>query len=398
MYDALIVGAGPAGNIAALDLSRRGYRVAVLDWRHEIGDKLCTGIIGAEGAARFPPDKEHVRVEARSATVVSPAGERYHVARPETQALIIDRVAYVAAIARRAMEAGAHYRLGTRVSNIEVSSGAVRVTTAEADQHLAKLVIIASGFGSPLLGMVGLGNGSAREHMVGAQVEVTVGELDGTEVYLGEHVAPGSFGWLVPLSDSRGYVGLLSRHKLNGHLAAFVSALRSSGKVRDVIEEPRRWGIPLKPLGKTYGDRVLVVGDTAGLVKPTTGGGIYYAFRSGEIAAEVAGEALDADDLSARRLRDYQSRWKALFGRELSVAYAGRMLYEGLGDRRIESLLDTLCSKGIQDELLGCKEFSFDWHSGVILKALQHRYLGAMIGTFGPIMSPFLSRLLGTKP
>ena len=54
MYDVLIVGAGPAGNIAALELAGRGFSVAVLDYRERVGDKLCTGVIGVECAERFP--------------------------------------------------------------------------------------------------------------------------------------------------------------------------------------------------------------------------------------------------------------------------------------------------------------------------------------------------------
>ena len=217
MHDVIVIGAGPAGNIAALRLSGMGYRVAVVDWRHNLGDKLCTGIIGAECARHYPPDDAHVYREARAATVVSPAGRRYRVARQDTQALIIDRTAYVESMAHKAMEAGAEYQLGPRVTNIDVDASGVAVTTNgrhSPSQQRAKLAIIASGFGSPLLDMVGLGNGRGRNYMSGAQAEVSVSGLEDTEVYLGDHIAPGSFGWLVPLSDSRALTGLLSRQRL----------------------------------------------------------------------------------------------------------------------------------------------------------------------------------------
>ena len=398
MYDVIVVGAGPAGNMAALKLSGMGHKVAVVDWRQNIGDKLCTGIVGAECVRRFPPDEAHIYHRGRSAAVVSPAGKKYRIAREAPQAYIIDRVAYVGSLAQRAMEAGVEYVLGPRVTNIEFSDDEVTVLTrsgAGQGRYRAEMVIIASGFGSPLLNMVGLRKGGPSDHMVGIQAEVAVDELEETEVYLGQEVAPGSFGWLAPLSGSRALMGMVSRRQLKGHMGTFFSTLKMQGKVKKIIQEPRRWGIPVKPLPKTYGDRVLAVGDAAGLVKPTTGGGIYYALLSGEIAADSAGEALATGDFSAHRLKSYQKRWKALFGRELTTGYYARMLYEALGDRQIERLL-SLCYQ-VQEELITSREFSFDWHSKVILKAIGHKELGSVIRSFGPVVTPFISRLVGAR-
>lgn len=397
MHDVVIVGAGPAGNIAALNLAGLGYRVAVVDWRHDIGDKLCTGIIGAECADRFPPEEAHVYREARTATLVSPVGKRYRIVRSEPQAFIIDRVAYVGTLAQRAIDAGAEYELGFRVANIEVTHRGVSVLTVGdrvRRRFEGQIAIIASGFGSPLLRMVGLGNGGTPDYMVGSQAEVLVDGLEDTEVYLGEQVAPGSFGWLVPLSDSRALLGLMSHRKLNGHAGRFLANFELNGKVRDVLKEPRRWGIPLKPLDRTYRDRVLVVGDAAGLVKPTTGGGIYYALLSGEIAAETADEALIAGDFSAGRLRVYERRWRAVFGKELRIGYCFRMLYEALGDRQIERLLSHFLSWESQQQLLNARDFSFDWHSRVIRKAVHRGDLAPLIRCYGSALTPLLSRLV----
>ena len=401
LYDAIVIGAGPAGNTAALKLSEMGYRVVVIDWRQSIGDKLCTGIIGNECVERFPPEAEHVYQKARAATIVSPSGKRYRIARDETQAFIIDRVAYVDSLARHAMEAGAGYELGERVANIEVSDQWVAVQTERGAMnrfYRAQLVILANGFGSPLVNMVGLQSDTSRDYMVGCQAEVVADDLKDAEVYLGEEIAPGSFGWLVPLSGSRALAGIVSRGKLNGHMGGFLSTLQGKGKVTEVISSPRRWGIPLRPLSRTYGDRVLVVGDAAGLVKPTTGGGIYYALLSGEIAAKTANEAFIANDVSSRQLRRYEKEWKAVFGGELGIGYAARMLYEALGDRQIERLLGELVNYEIRDDLINSKEFSFDWHSRVILKAVGHRQFGRVFTSFGPKVAPFLSRLISMRP
>ena len=401
MHDVIVVGAGPAGNMAAFKLSNMGYRVCVLDSRRNLGDKLCTGIIGAECVERFPPHEAHIYHQAKAATVVSPMGNRYRIAREETQGFVIDRVAYVASLADRAGEAGADYRLGPRVSSIEVSDRGVAVLTVGdscQERYRAGIVIIASGFGSPLLDMVRLRNGGSHPYMVGSQAEVMVNDLDDAEVYLGEEIAPGSFGWLVPIPDSRALMGIVSRRELNGHMGRFISTLQSNGRVGEIIKKPRQWGIPLKPLHKTYGERVLVVGDAAGLVKPTTGGGIYYALLSGEIAAGAANEAFGTGDFSADQLKEYEKEWKALFGRELRIGYYARRLYEALGDQQVERLLSKCVSHEVQGELINSRVFSFDWHSSVILSAVRHQHLGRLLRSFGPAAASFLSRLVRDAP
>lgn len=396
MKDVIVVGAGPAGNMAALSLAGSGHRVTVLDWRRTIGDKLCTGIIGKECVERFPPDEKQVYRKARAATVVSPEGRRYGVAREDVQAFIIDRVAYVDSIACRAMEAGADYMLGRRVTAIETDRSGVTVTAVgESGRHVyrAEMVIVAGGFGSPLLDMVGLADRGNRHFLMGVQEEVEAESIDETEVHLGSAIAPGSFGWVVPVSEDRALVGILSREKLNGHLDRFMDSLRSTGKVRGPTGSPRRWGIPLKPLRRTYADRVMVVGDAAGLVKPTTGGGIYYALRSGEIAGDAAARAFSTGDFTARMLKRYQDGWQALFGSELATGYSARLLYESLDDRQIERLLGKFLSPDVQEELIRSRDFSFDWHSGLIFRLVGHRDLNPIFRSLGPALTPLLLRL-----
>ncbi len=402
MHDVIVIGAGPAGNMAAHRLSSLGHSVTVLDSRRKVGDKLCTGIIGRECFERFPPDQRDILAPASSATLVSPFGKSFKIAKGQPQAYIINRVAFVESLANQALDAGADYRLGVRVTSISLSGTDVEVRCSGEDGHQslkARMVILASGFGSPLVRMVGLRNRGNLDFMMGSQAMVAAHELVDTEVYLGQSISPGSFGWLVPLPDSRALMGLVTRQKLNGHghIDSFQRTLQSKGKVRDLVEKPKQWGIPLKPLPKTYGDRVLVVGDAAGFVKPTTGGGIYYALISGEIAAESAGEALRSDDLSARQLKRYESQWKAAIGKELWIGYYARRLYEVLGDQQIERLLSAFLTEEVQEELVNAQDFSFDWHSAFILKAVRHKMLGPVLRSLSPAVVPFLARMAGVR-
>ena len=396
MHDVIVMGAGPAGNMTALRLAELGHSVLVLDWRENLGDKLCTGIIGNECAGYFPPDESHIYHEARSATIVSPKGRRLRVEKGSPQALIVDRVAYVNSVANKAKEAGAEFILGARVTAAEVSADGVTVWTEASGgsrTHRGKIAIVAGGFNSPLVRMMGLGSDDPQEFMIGSQAEVEALDLCETEVYLGNEVSPKSFAWLVPVSDGRALVGLVSRERLDGHADAFMESLRKQSKIGELIKGPRSWGIPVKPLSKTYGDRVLVTGDAAGLVKPTTGGGIYYSFISGDAAAQTADEAIEADDFSARRLKGYERRWKSVFGNELQIGYHARVFYESLSDDQIERIFGEFMDEGALDDVINSDDFSFDWHGKAILKVLRHSSLLQVVKSLGPAAAPFLARV-----
>ena len=77
--------------------------------------------------------------------------------------------------------------------------------------------------------------------------------------------------------------------------------------------------LPLYPLKKTYCNRVILIGDAAGVINPLTGEGIYYAMSSGEIAAEVVTEAIEAEDTSETFLSKYQTNWRKDFGKDLDI-------------------------------------------------------------------------------
>jgi geranylgeranyl reductase family protein len=387
--DVIVVGAGPAGNNAALGLASRGYSVTVIDARQRIGEKLCTGIVGRECTDRFPIDPALIYREAFSADVVAPSigHVRFETATP--QAHIIDRAAYVASFAHRAQAAGAKYLLGHRVLRAVPEPDGVTIIT-DGGRHRARSLVLAAGFATALTRQLGMG--MVADYVTGVQAEVSTSGVPEVEVYLGHDVAPGFFSWLVPTSPGRAFAGLLARQQAQSHLAKFIQVQQQDGKVTGVIRGAASWGIPLRPLRRTYQDRVLVVGDAAGQVKPTTGGGIYYSLLAAEIASQVLGDALAADDLSAARLSRYQRRWKRLLARELEVGYSARRLFEFLSDQQIGSLVYQAANNGIHADLLSTVDTSFDWHSRLIGKVLGHPVLGGALR----LINPLLARLART--
>lgn len=204
--------------------------------------------------------------------------------------------------------------------------------------------------------------------------------LDEVEVYLGQEIAPGFFGWLVPTSAGKALAGLLSRRSPGSYLKNLLSSLLAQGKITSTETKIIYGGIPLSPLPKTYRERVVVVGDAAGQVKPTTGGGIYYGLLCADIAAEVIHSALSAGDFLGKRFARYEKDWKKKLSRELQIGYWARKTYEGLDDRQIENIFDIIQANNIHEDILQSPDFSFDWHGDSILRALKNKPLARMFG------------------
>lgn len=369
MPDVLVIGAGPGGSQTALQLARQGFSVTVVDRRHTIGEKLCSGIVGVECLRRFPANPSLLYRPASAGLLHSPSGATLRIARPEPQAYILDRVRYVADFAHQAQAAGASYLLGRDVRSLDFRPDGVTALFEGGESIHAQAVVLASGFGSPLTKLAGLGE--TPDYLIGIQQEVLAPRLIEIEVWLGRNVAPGSFAWLVPTCDGHAHLGLLTRRQSALLLERLTARLQQEGLISRVTTSAARWGIPIRPLPRTYGDRVLAVGDAAGQVKPATGGGIFYALLAAELAADTLAAALRKGDLSARGLASYEEGWRALLGNEIETTYTARRLFERLGDRQMEAIFNILSRNGLASRLLGEQGVSFDFHGGLLNQVLR---------------------------
>ena len=390
MKDIIIIGAGPAGNIVAEKTAQAGLDVLVLDWRQIIGDKLCTGIIGKECLDKFPPREEDIYHKVKSATLISPNNKTYRITRNNTQAAILNRVSYIQSFANKAKKYGAKYNLEHRVTEIKQNPDHISIKAKYKEvlkTYKCKLLIISSGFNTPLLRMVGIETHNNKS-LMGSQIEVEVEKPLETQVYFGKEISPGSFGWLVPLSKSRALLGVISKEKTQENIKYFLNKLINEGKILDLNYDIKSWGIPISPINKTYKNRILITGDAAGLTKPTTGGGIYYSLLSGQLAAKTSIEAINNNNLSENKLKEYQSAWKNIFGKEISISHYSRLFFETLNDEQIEKIISL--GFEFQKELINESDFSFDWHSKVILKAFKIKKMRESLMKLVPIIPSIL--------
>jgi len=154
-----------------------------------------------------------------------------------------------------------------------------------------------------------------------------------------------------------------------GWYDAMVGRLASWGVHSDGAR-PRLKFLPLRSISRTFGDRLLVVGDAAGLVKPTTGGGIHYSILSAGLAADVAIDALRRDRLDAMTLSRYEQRWRKQLADELHAQHALRRVVTGLSDAELDDLFDLAQTDGIMP--LVRKTAQFNHHRHLIRALFKH--------------------------
>ena len=126
-------------------------------------------------------------------------------------------------------------------------------------------------------------------------------------------------------------------------LRSFVAKKFPAGKVLAEIYG----AVPLSgPIYETVADGIVLVGDAARQVNPLSGGGILYAMRAGEIAAEVISEACEEKDFSQRKLYEYEKRWRQDFGRRLEIGLKAKEYFLKMPSSRMNKLAHSLAAKG----------------------------------------------------
>jgi digeranylgeranylglycerophospholipid reductase len=369
--DVIVVGGGPSGLLAARDLAAAGFSATVLEEHDQIGVPVhCTGVLGVDAFDELELPRETILQTAHAARFISADGSSLIVDHDRVRAAIIDRSAFDAALAASATGAGAEILTGCRVRQIDVTSDGVSVSTA-AGMLRSRACVIACGANYRFNRRLGLGLPRAFVHS--AQREVPFQETDHVEVYFGRQMAAGGFGWLVPFrrgGSSYARVGVMCESRARAAFKQLSQRIGARFEITPEWGEPRVKILPLAPVTRTWSTRILAVGDAAGLVKATTGGGIYFGLLSGKIAAEVLGGALRDDRLTPSRLREYERRWRARLWPEIRAGLAFRTMAARLNDRAIDAVIELGRVDGIVPLLKQTADFN--WHGAAARSLLRN--------------------------
>ena len=382
--DAVIIGGGPVGSYAALNLAKLGVKVTVFEEHPEIGlPSHCAGHLSIRSLSTmglYPLPNGIVENTFSAANFYSPAGTKFslHFSHPVTAA--VNRARFDQYLAGQAEAAGARFVLNARVQSLITSDGYVKgvkiqQSGGKEEKVDSKITLDAEGVSSRLLRQAGLATLKPEGLVYGVEAEVENVqdvECDAVEVYLGKDYAPGFYGWLIPRLDGTAKVGLATnkgnpREFLHQLMSKHPVASKQLGKAK--ITQTSYHAIPLGgPIDRAYANGFLAVGDCASQVKPTTGGGVIFGLTCAKIAAETASEAIKQGDVSSDFLRVYQKRCSDLLGFDFTVMLRLRRFLDSLSDEKVDEMLRVCGKLGVDKALSDVDEI--DFQGKLMLKVL----------------------------
>ena len=309
MYDVVVVGGGPSGATAALDLVQSGHSVALLDREGRI--KPCGGAIPPALMRDFHITEEQLLAKVNTARMISPTGRSVDIPIENGFVGMVDRKDFDPFLRQRAAEAGAEYFTGTFV-RIERPNGTPVVVyrdkaTQEERELPAKLVIGADGAKSRV-GLAEVKDADkvplvfAYHEIIKAPPKTEYYDPARCDVIYDGAISPDFYGWVFPHGESAS-VGMGTEIS-SVNLKDATAALRQASGLAD-CETLRKEGapIPLRPLDRwDNGKDVLLAGDAAGVVAPSSGEGIYYAMVGGRVAATACAATLASGRVKDLRL------------------------------------------------------------------------------------------------
>lgn len=353
LYDVIVVGAGPAGSTAARFAAAGGASALVLEKDRDVGYPVrCGEAVSHEGVAQFiEPDPKWIAATVTKFRIVAPDGSSI-APRLDGVSYILERRIFDYELAKLAVREGAEVVTKAYVYDLLRENGKVAgVRAVIRDQKVeirSKIVVGADGV-EARVGKWGGIDTTCHIHDMESCAQMT---LTGIEVeqgalrfYFGERVAPGGYVWVFPKGKDTANVGIgisvecAKEKSAVRYLEEFVERAYPKAGILTRIAG----GVPCaKTCDEIVKGNVVVVGDAAHQVNPTSGGGIISGMIGGMIAGQVIAEAVAENDMV--HLQEYEKRWHKRLGWRHEVYYRIREAIQAFSDET----LNKICADGFR--------------------------------------------------
>ncbi len=341
----LVVGGGPGGATAAKILAENGLEAIVIE-RSFSKPKPCGGAIPPLVVSEFGVPAEIIDCRMRYTSVYSPTNRETEIevvgSTPTDHDYIgmVRREVFDNYLRQQAARAGAEV-IEAKVNSIQVTDSGVRATYTERGKEKqieADLVIGSDGAYSQVAKAVGaprVPQAVAMQYRIALPESQMSEWRERAELYLGQEVSPDFYGWIFPKHDHVS-VGVGAGPEKSQHVRKYLENLRirAGSKLSDgKILCTEAHALPMRRQKQVAFNRALLVGDAAGMVVNTSGEGIYWAMKSGKLAAETLVKYADAP--TTANLQEYQKRWKKQYGSMYSFLVQLQKIYYG-SDKKFE--------------------------------------------------------------
>ncbi len=379
-YDAIIVGAGPSGLIAAHSIARNGHRVLVLEEHNQVGiPDHCAGLVSSSGIKKLGlvPPADVIQNTVEAARIYSPSGYSLLVERGKREALVIDRRRFDAWLASRALEVGAELKTNCKVKSAKkLEGGEYRVDYTcndSVEEAVARVVLNAEGSRGVISRSLGLPSIPRSSKYPAFQYEVSGISIDKNvvEMFYGRNISKGFFAWIIPLSSDSARVGIASKDRAKQRLQSCMKTHPVMRKrLRGMTIDRSLGGVVLigQPQKKTADSGAVNLGDAAGFVKATTGGGVIIGGTSASSAGARVSREL-SHTKGEINLSFLDALWGSSLRRELWTMYIAQKILMSFSDKGLDELVKGAARTGILDIIR--KEGDMDLQRRVILRLLR---------------------------
>ena len=338
-YDVLVVGAGPAGSMAAMKAAEGEAETLIVEKQKLPRFKLCGGNIANWVVVKLGIPEEVLDRKYTSITFCTPPKyEKQNFPVPGAYwGVYRDRFDYH--LTEMAVKAGAEVRDGIHIRDVIKEGGAIRgVVTSDGEQIHADVVIACDGVYSLIARKSGLWDKWFTERgeswkdnvafCMGVEMKLDNDVIDerfgdSYVIFTGKEIAPLGYGWIFPkdgmVSVGVGSAAGMMDKKPDEYLRYFMKHPAAAQFLEggEVVLERGAYIPYRRAFTPSYMAGLLVAGDAAGMVSPITGEGVFFAVRAGLEAGVTAAEAVQSKDFSASFLSRYEERWMKTIGTNL---------------------------------------------------------------------------------